>query len=81
MASFASAERPTRLSQAERSAEAAAAKPSSRRRWLTPSRADDGGEAQEGESVSERPDSPDDLDEAAGEGDSATLPSPSSDES
>jgi small subunit ribosomal protein S1 len=30
---------------------------------------DDAGEAHEGESVSERPDSPDDLDEAAGEGD------------
>jgi small subunit ribosomal protein S1 len=30
---------------------------------------DDAGDAHEGESVSERPDSPDDLDEAAGEGD------------
>ena len=34
----------------------------------------EGGEAQEGESVQERPDSPDDLDEAAGNGDGAGEP-------
>jgi len=35
---------------------------------------EEGGEEQEGESVVERPDSPDDVDEAAGDGDSAEEP-------
>ena len=46
-----------------------------RRRLLSEAREppeEDGSEAQEGESVADRPDSPDDLDEAAGDGEAAS---------